>query len=75
MSSIDLQQAHPANVDALAAHGQVVAARIGVAGGDGGDDLRQRDVELQQFPRIDFRDILARAAAERRRRQRSRKPA
>ena len=58
MSSTRLQQADPANIDALASHGQVVAARVGVAGGDGGDHLWERDVELQQLARIHLRDIL-----------------
>ncbi len=47
------------------AHGEVVAARVGVARANGGDDLRERDVVLQQLARIDFGDVLARAAAER----------
>ena len=64
MSSMRLQQADAANIHALAAHRQIVSAGVRVACGDGGDHLRERDVELQQLARVDFGDVFARGAAE-----------
>ncbi len=58
------EEAKAADVHALIAHGEVVAADVGVARPNGGEHLRERDVVLQQLARIDFRDVLARAAAE-----------
>ena len=59
------EKAQAADVDALIAHGQIIAADVGVARADSGNDLRQCDVVLQQFLRINFRDVFARAAAKR----------
>ena len=59
-----VQQADAAHIDALAAHGQVVAARVGVAVLNGGDDLGHGDAVGQQLGRIDFGLVLARGAAE-----------
>jgi hypothetical protein len=59
-----LQQAHAANVEALAAQGHVAAAGVGIAGGDGGDGLGQSDAVLQELSRIDFGDVFAGAAAK-----------
>ena len=64
MSCKRLQQADAAHVDALAAHRQVVSARIRVACGNGGHHLRKRYFELQQFASIDFGNVLPRASAE-----------
>ena len=69
MSCNRLQQADAANVHALAAHGQVIAARIGVAGGDSGDNLRERDVKLQQFARDPLRRRIRECCRRIRRRQ------
>src|SRR5580693_4729821 len=60
------QKAESANVDALISHGQIVAADIGIARADCGQYLRQEDVVLQQFLRINFRYVFAGATAERR---------
>ena len=59
------KQAQAADVDALLAHGQIIAADIRVARLHGGNDLRQGHIVLKQFLRIDFSDVLASAPAER----------
>ena len=58
------EKAQAADVDALIAHGQIIAADVGVARADSGNDLGQGHVVLQQFLRINFRDVFARAAAK-----------
>ena len=59
-----LQKADAANIHALASHRQIISACIGVARGDGCDDLGERHVKLQQFAWVNFRDVFSRAAAE-----------
>ena len=59
-----VQQADAADVDALAADGEVVAAGVGIAVGDGVDDLGHGDAVGEELAGIDFSLILARGSAE-----------
>ncbi len=59
-----LQQADGAHVDVLIAEGEVVAAGVGIAALNGGEDLGQGHVHGQQLVGIGFDLILAGGAAE-----------
>ena len=59
-----MQQADAADIDALAADGEVVAAGVGIAVGDGVDHLGHGDAVGEQLVGVDFSLILARGAAE-----------
>ena len=60
-----VEQADAANVDALAADRKIVAARVGVAAGDGVHHLRHGDAVRQQLVGVDLGLILARGASKR----------
>src|SRR4029077_10358267 len=58
------EKADTADVDALAAHGEVASACVGIAGRYRCDNLRKWNIELQKLSRINIRDVLARGTTE-----------